>query len=97
MSNVVGFLEALSLDARGVSETEYLEIVSAAGFDAQTKRVLEERDASALSKLLGGRTNVMALVFPAEDEPNTDEPNPDDSDREPKEGDHELRSDALAA
>ena len=95
MSNVVGFLEALSLDARGLSEAEYLEVVSAAGFDAETRRALQERDFAGLSRLLGGRTNVMALVFPAEDEPN-DEPTPD-PDREPKEGDHDLHTDALAA
>jgi hypothetical protein len=95
MSNVVDFLEALSLDARALSEAEYLDVVAAAGFDADTRRALQERDAGGLSRLLGARTNVMALVFPAEDEPN-DEPTPD-PDREPKEGDHELHTDALAA
>ena len=46
MSNVVGFLEALSLGGREMSEAEYLEAVEAAGFSAPARQALIERDAA---------------------------------------------------
>jgi len=97
MSNVVGFLEALSVDARGLSEGEYAQAVEAAGFDATTRQALLARDPAALNAVLGGRATVMAFVFPAEDEPDTEQPDTDDPDHEPKEGEHDPHNAALAA
>lgn len=97
MSNVVGFLEALSLDARQLSEAEYAEAVAVAGFDVTTRQALLARDPAAINAILGGRASVLAFVLPAEDEPDTERPDTDDPDQEPKEGDHDLHSDARAA
>lgn len=97
MSNVVGFLEALSLDARGLSEGAFTQAVEAANFDATTRQALLQRDPAALNMVLGGRTSVAALIFPAENEPNTDTPDTEVPDSEPKEGDHDSHTDTLAA
>jgi hypothetical protein len=97
MSNVVDFLEALSLDAHALSEADYLRAVNAAGFDAATQRALLARDPATLNAVLGGRATVLAFVFPAEDEPDTEQPDTDVPDREPKEGDHESHNATLAA
>ena len=97
MSNVVGFLEALSLDARGLSEAEFAQAVEAAGFDATTRQALIARDSSALQALLGARTNIMAFILPAEDEPNTDQPDTDEPDGEPKEGERDSYNNIRAA
>jgi hypothetical protein len=97
MSNVVGFLEALSLDARALSEADYRQAVEQTGFDAVTRQALLTRDPATLNAVLGARATVMAFVFPAEDEPDTEQPDTDDPDREPKEGDHESHNATLAA
>jgi hypothetical protein len=89
MSNVVGFLEALSLDGRGLSEVEYVQAVDAAGLDETTRQALMSRDQIALRAALGARANVMAFILPAEDEPNTDQPDTDEPDGEPKEGERD--------
>ena len=95
MSNVVGFLEALSLDARGLSEAEFAQAVESAGFDVTTRQALLARDPAALNAILGGRATVLAFVLPAEDEPDTDSPDTDEP--EPKDGEHDLHSAARAA
>lgn len=97
MSNVVGFLEALSLDAHGLSVAEFAQAVEAAGFDATTRQALLARDPAALSVAVGGRATVLAFVMPAEDEPDTERPDTDEPDRQPKEGDHESHADVRAA
>lgn len=95
MSNVVGFLEALSLDTRRMSETEYAEAVEAAGFSEAVQHALLERDASALNAVAGARATVLAFIFPAEDEPES--PDTDEPGDEPKDGEHDAHRDALAA
>lgn len=97
MSNVVEFLEALSTETRGLSEREYAQAVEASGLDVATRQALLARDAVRLSAVSGVRTNVMAFIFPAEDEPDTERPDTDEPDREPKEGDHDPHGNALAA
>jgi len=97
MSNVVDFLEALSLDARALSEADYRQAVEQTGFDAATRQALLARDPATLNAVLAGRTAVLAFIFPAEDEPDTEQPDTDDPDREPKEGEHESHNANLAA
>ena len=97
MSNVVEFLEALSTQARGLSEGEYAQAVEASGLDVATRQALLARDPAALNAVLGGRATVLAFVFPAEDEPDTDSPDTDEPDREPQEGDHDAHGNAIAA
>lgn len=96
MSNVVGFLEALSVDARRLSEAEYVQTVEGAGLDEATRQTLIARDPVALQGVLGARTNVMAFILPAEDEPDTEQPDSDEPD-EPKEGAHGVHDDVIAA
>jgi hypothetical protein len=97
MSKVVDFLEALSLDARALSEADYQKAVEQADFDAATRQALLARDPGTLNAVLAGRATVLAFIFPAEDEPDTQQPDPDEPDREPKEGDHESHNATLAA
>lgn len=97
MSNVVEFLEALSTQASGLSESEYAQAVEASGLDAATQHALLARDPAALNAALGGRATVLAFVMPAEDEPDTERPDTDEPDREPKEGDHDQHADSRAA
>ena len=97
MSNVVEFLEALSVQARGLSEAEYAQAVDASGLDATIRQALLARDAAALNVAVDARATVLAFIFPAEDEPDTDSPDTDEPDRDPKEGDHDPHSNALAA
>lgn len=86
MSNVVQFLEALSLDPNALTEEQYVNAVSVANFDPSTRDALIKRDASTLNGLLGGRTTVLAFVLPAENEPGDnqrdDDDLPDDGDKE---------------
>ena len=86
MSNVVQFLEALSLDPNTQTEERYAEAVSTANFDSNTRDALLKRDASAINRLLGGRATVLAFVFPAENEPDDDQR---DDDNVPGDGDKE--------
>jgi hypothetical protein len=97
MSNVVDFLEALSLDARALSEAEYRQAVEQTGFDTATRQALLARNTATLNALLGARATVMAFILPAEDEPDTERPDTDDPDGEPKEGEHDPHSNVLAA
>lgn len=97
MSNAVQFLEALSLDARKLSEESYTEAVAAENFDPGIREALLKRDAKAISRLLGGRATVLAFVFPAEEEPDSDGKDgdqPDDGETEIPQHDQEN---ALAA
>lgn len=72
MSNVVQFLEALSLDPSKLTEESYADAVAEANFDPNLREALLKRDPSTLSQLLGGRATVLSFVFPAEEEPDSD-------------------------
>lgn len=87
MSNVVQFLEALSLDPSNLTEEDYAEAVAAANFEPHTKEALLKRDPAALNRLLGGRATVLAFVFPAENEPDGDQK---DGDTQPDDGQEET-------
>lgn len=82
MSNVIQFLEALSSSSSSVnlSAAEYAASVAALDVDEQQRNALLNRDESALSDLLGGRSKLMCIVFP----PDGDEQKDDDQrDEEP--------------
>lgn len=98
MSNVVQFLEALSLDPSQLTEEDYAEAVATANFDPKTKEALIKRDPIAISRLLGGRGTVMAFIMPAEEEQDDrkdGDPQPDDGDSEGPE--HVQEQSSLAA
>jgi hypothetical protein len=97
MSNVVQFLEALSLDPSNLTEEDYAEAVVAANFDPSTKEALLKRDPVALNRLLGGRATVLAFVFPAENEPDADEQDGDTPDDGEKEAPQHGQENAIAA
>lgn len=90
MSNVVQFLEALSVEPSKLSEEDYAEAVSTANFDPSTREALLKRDPVALNRLLGGRATVLAFVFPAENEPDGDQK---DGDTQPDDGQEEIPQD----
>lgn len=86
MSNVVQFLETLSLDPKAVTEEQYVQAVSTANFNLDVTVALLKRDVTGLNRLLGGRATVLAFVFPAENEPDDnqrdDDTPPDESEKE---------------
>jgi len=77
MSNVIQFLEMLGKQAdfgRG-SATDYADAVARLEIDPALREALLRKDATAVSALLGGRTNVLILLAPAEEEqPEGEEP-----------------------
>ena len=77
MSNVIQFLETLGKQAdfgRG-SATDYADAVARLEIDPALREALLRKDATAVSALLGGRTNVLILLAPAEEEqPEREEP-----------------------
>jgi len=98
MSNVVQFLEALSLDPSQMTEAEYAEAVAATNVDPSTREALLKRDPMALNRLLGGRGTVMAFIMPAEEEQEDrkdGDPQPDDGESEGPE--HVQEQSSLAA
>lgn len=97
MSDVVNFLEALSLDPGAMSEAEFRDAVECRRFDAPTRQALLDRDPVALSALVGAQATVVAFIMPAEDEPDRDSPDTQEPAQDPKERDHESHSDARAA
>ena len=98
MSNVVQFLEALSLDPSRLTEADYAEAVAAADFEPSTREALLKRDPMALNRLLGGRATVLAFIFPAEEEQEGEgkdgDPQPDDDHEGPE---HVQEQSSLAA
>lgn len=96
MSNVVQFLEALSLDTRALTDQDYADAVTTADFDSDTREALLKRDSVALNQILGGSATVLAYIFPAEEEQDGDgkdgDPQPDDDGQE-----HVQQQSALAA
>lgn len=82
MSNVMQFLEDLALLPRTLSDEELAAAVAASNLPLGVRRALLQRDAVALSRLLGGRTSMVCSIAPAEnDEPldNEEEQRDDDS------------------
>lgn len=76
MSNVIAFLESLGKNAAHsqLSGEAYVAAVDALGLDDAPRQALLDRDADALSGLMGGRMKMMCLLFPADgEEPQKDQ------------------------
>lgn len=85
MSNVVQFLEALSVDPSALTEEDYALAVTTANFEPSTRDALLTRDPMTLGKVLGARTTVMAFIMPAEEEQDDGK----DGDTQPDDGEPE--------
>jgi uncharacterized protein with beta-barrel porin domain len=70
MSNVIAFLESLGKNAAQsqLSGEAYVAAVEALALDDAPRQALLDRDANALSGLMGGRLKMMCLLFPADGE-----------------------------
>ncbi len=82
MSKVIQFLEALGSDATlARSDQMYAAAVANLGLEPAMQDALMRKDTQALNGLLGGRSNVLFLLAPAEDEqrPEGEEPAPQDA------------------
>ena len=92
MSNVIAFLESLGNNAAQsqLSGDAYVAAVDALALDDAPRQALLDRDADALSSLMGGRLKMMCLLFPADGE----EPQQGD---EPVEGDEPAQDDQKAS
>lgn len=96
MSKVVQFLQSLSLATAPMSEADYAAAVAESGVGGALRDALLRRDVEGVGSLLGVRANVMAFILPAEDEPDTERPGADEPE-EPKEGEHGVQDDVIAA
>ncbi|MBW8367187.1 MAG: hypothetical protein K0M70_04935 [Arenimonas sp.] len=78
MSNVITFLEKMGNNPSLASQSQedYAAAVDALGLDDAPRQALLDRDPSALNGLLGGRMEMMCLLYPAdgEEKKDTDEP-----------------------
>ena len=94
MSNVIAFLEKMGNNAAlaKLSPADYATAVEALELDAAPRQALLDRDADALSSLMGGRLKMMCFLLPADGEQkqNDDEPVEGDTPTEetPKESIH---------
>lgn len=72
MSNLMAFLESLGNNAAhaGLDGEAYAAAVDALGLDDAPRRALLDRDAQALNGLLGGRLQMMCILFPADGDDN---------------------------
>src|SRR5688500_10761870 len=88
MSNVIALLETLGADASlaNMDAGEFAAAVAGLPLDDDARAALLARDADALNGLLGGRMQMMCLLFPADgQEPAEEQPAQDDepSEQEP--------------
>lgn len=88
MSNVIAFLETMGrTNLPGQLEAAAFETaVAASGVEDAARDALLAKDADALNDLLGGRMEMMCLLFPAEGDENKedeqeDSDSPDEDDR----------------
>ncbi|WP_374604191.1 hypothetical protein [Arenimonas sp.] len=75
MSKVITFLETLGRShlPGQLAPEQYEAAVDAAGIEDAARDALLARDADALGGLLGGRMEMMCLLFPAEGDENKDD------------------------
>ncbi|GAB3383622.1 hypothetical protein [Lysobacter fragariae] len=68
MSNVIQFLETMGKNA-ALSPIQYATAVAGLDIDADQRRALLDRNHQALSNTLGGRSKMMCLILPPDEEP----------------------------
>ena len=76
MSNVIQFLEALGSNPAStrLSAAEYSAAVAALDVEDLERQALVDRDQHALSGLLGGRYEMMCILWPADEPAKEDQP-----------------------
>ena len=98
MSNVIEFLERLGSNptlAHG-ENAGYEAEVAALAVDDEVRQVLMSRDSGALGDLLGGRPQMLCMLFPAEGDDNKkdsedeDTNSPDEDDQKESVSQHGL-------
>lgn len=74
MSNVIAFLEKMGNNPALASQSpeDYAAAVDALGLDDAPRQALLDRDPSALNSLLGGRLQMMSILFPADGDEKKD-------------------------
>lgn len=83
MSNVIAFLESMGTHAAQskLSGDAYVAAVDALGLDDAPRQALIDRDAEALSGLMGGRLKMMCLLFPADGDDQQKDDQPDEGEQ----------------
>jgi hypothetical protein len=76
MSNVIRFLETLGSNPAltKMSAAEYAAAVVALDVDDAQRQALIDRDQDALNGLLGGRYDMMCILWPADEPAKEDQP-----------------------
>lgn len=87
MSNVIAFLESLGNNAAQskLSGEAYVAAVDALGLDDAPRQALLDRDADALGGLMGGRLQMMCILFPADGDDQKKDDQPDGDSDTPQE------------
>lgn len=82
MSNVIAFLEKMGTNPALASQSpeQYTAAVEALGLDDAQRHALLARDPSTLNDLLGGRMQMMCILFPADGEEKKDGEEPAEGD-----------------
>lgn len=77
MSNVIKFLETLGSNPTRLSAAEYAATVAVLDVDDAQKQALIDRDQDTLNGLLGGRYDMMCILWPADEPAKEDQPDDD--------------------
>jgi hypothetical protein len=84
MSNVVQFLETLARNPKPLSAEDLATAVTNSSLDSAVQQALLAGDTFALSEVLGGRTRMICMVAPAENDEPLDDDHQNDEDDSPE-------------
>lgn len=82
MSNIIDLLEKLGADENLLSAAELQQLMAEHQLTEQESQAILARDHGTITELLQGRTNVCAILLPAEDD---EEQGDEDTDNEQEE------------
>jgi hypothetical protein len=85
MSKVIQFLEKIAVDKSGLTNGEWQEELQLLDIDPELKSAILNKDQQTIEKLLGCDTNLMCVLFPAEEEPSDDSEDTPEKEKEEQE------------
>ncbi len=78
MSNVIQFLEKIATSAMLMDNDAWKQELNSMDIDPELKLAFENKDQATIEKFLGTDTNLMSIMFPADDDaPSEDTPSED--------------------
>ncbi len=89
MSNVIKFLEKIAVSATLMDDDAWKRELSALDIAPELESAILNKDQTTIEKLLGTNTNLIAGIFPAEDDEPAEEDEPEED--TPKEDKKEVK------